>query len=535
MPTLQEQVNAAASGAVIQHDVEFVGNLVVDKAISIQGSGTIRTPSVEPAVNIPPKTGPVILKGLKICTSPDVPMVYTILNCGSWQTSVLADVPQGLVIDSCEIFGQPNQDIQQGVIADAANVVIQNSKIREIHHSGADAQAILVRNGPGPFRILDNYLEASGENILFGGADARIPDLVPSDIEIRRNLITAPLSWNVYGLDFVPIFGQAVTWTTDPAPGPNEPSTDHYRPRWIDAQGNTAKHYKNKNRLELKNARHVLIDGNTFQNSWGDAQIGFGVLFTVRNQDGTNPWAVVEDITFTNNSLLNVAGGFQLLGLDYIHPSQQCARLRIANNLIKLAQNDALGPNGRLLQLQQFNQVTFENNEADPPHSIANLTGQDASGMPLTVSGFIYRNNLVSYGQYGLFADGDKPFTVYAPDGIVTNNYIYGPSIPAIKKLPGNFYSDAKPNTLPAGIGADTAALLAAQTKPIATPPVVPPVTSTPAPIPIPTPIKYVYDSRPWPTSGTARLKLLNDMGALSWRLSQVVSSTVYFEKRVDF
>jgi hypothetical protein len=32
---------------------------------------------------------------------------------------------------------------------------------------------------------------------MFGGADPSIPDLVPSDIEIRRNHLFKPLSWKI--------------------------------------------------------------------------------------------------------------------------------------------------------------------------------------------------------------------------------------------------------------------------------------------------------------------------------------------------
>ncbi len=55
-----------------------------------------------------------------------------------------------------------------------------------------DAQAIAGFNGPGPFKISNNYLGGDTENILFGGADPRISNLIPSDIEITRNVFTKP-------------------------------------------------------------------------------------------------------------------------------------------------------------------------------------------------------------------------------------------------------------------------------------------------------------------------------------------------------
>ena len=61
--------------------------------------------------------------------------------------------------------------------------------------SGLDTQAICGWNGPGPYTITNNYLEAAGENILFGGADPSIPNLVPSNITVTGNYLTKQLAW----------------------------------------------------------------------------------------------------------------------------------------------------------------------------------------------------------------------------------------------------------------------------------------------------------------------------------------------------
>lgn len=64
---------------------------------------------------------------------------------------------------------------------------------------GGGAQRTLAQvphwNGPGPFVISNNYLEGSGENIIFGGSDPSIPDLVTSDIVNTGNLISKPTRW----------------------------------------------------------------------------------------------------------------------------------------------------------------------------------------------------------------------------------------------------------------------------------------------------------------------------------------------------
>ena len=67
--------------------------------------------------------------------------------------------------------------------------------ISDIKASGFDAQAIAGWNGPGPFTITNNYLEASTENVLFGGADPGIANLVPSYITFKGNHVAKPEAW----------------------------------------------------------------------------------------------------------------------------------------------------------------------------------------------------------------------------------------------------------------------------------------------------------------------------------------------------
>ena len=54
-----------------------------------------------------------------------------------------------------------------------------------IHEIGADTRAIAASNGPGPFKIVNNYLEAAGEDAGEGvrkGDDTNevVPGSVPS-------------------------------------------------------------------------------------------------------------------------------------------------------------------------------------------------------------------------------------------------------------------------------------------------------------------------------------------------------------------
>lgn len=117
------------------------------------------------------------------------------LGLGGTGQTTLAQVPHHIAIDRCYIHGDPLLGQKRGISLNSATTTIINSHIADIKGVGMDTQAIGGWNGPGPYVIENNYLEAAGENVLFGGADPKIPDLIPSDITLRGNHVTKPRSW----------------------------------------------------------------------------------------------------------------------------------------------------------------------------------------------------------------------------------------------------------------------------------------------------------------------------------------------------
>jgi hypothetical protein len=109
------------------------------------------------------------------------------------QTS-LSYVPYKLVMDRVWLHGHPMKGMKRGIYLNAASTDILNSYFEDFYHF-SDSQAISGANGPGPYRIINNHLEAAGENILFGGEDPKITNLIPSDIEIRGNYMRKDLAW----------------------------------------------------------------------------------------------------------------------------------------------------------------------------------------------------------------------------------------------------------------------------------------------------------------------------------------------------
>src|SRR5260370_11832353 len=145
-----------------------------------------------------------------------------------------------------------------------------------------DATAVGGGNSDEPIYTLkfyNNFVEAAGENIMFGGSGATI---VPTDIEIRRNHLFRPMLWK------------------EGEPG--------YTPT---ASGQP---YIVKNNFELKSAIRVLFEANLLENSWGGfSQTGFSILLTPKSGLSRQcPVCRVNDITIRFNRIRNVAGALMI-------------------------------------------------------------------------------------------------------------------------------------------------------------------------------------------------------------------------------
>ena len=116
----------------------------------------------------------------------------TLIALGDDTTSAPA---HDLVVDRVYAHGDQYKGMKRGIALNSQRTDVLNSYICDIKAVNADAQAINGYNGAGPFRIINNYVEGAGENILFGGSDPAVSQLVPSNIEVRGNHIYKPLAW----------------------------------------------------------------------------------------------------------------------------------------------------------------------------------------------------------------------------------------------------------------------------------------------------------------------------------------------------
>lgn len=409
-----------------------------------------------------------------------------------------AHVPHSIELDRLYIHGDALMGQKRGIALNGAGVTIRNSHISDIKALGIDTQAIGGWNGPGPFRIENNYLEASGENILLGGADPAIAGLVSEDVTIRYNHVTRPVSWREpivaapASLSAKPSSGGALsagthtyrvvarrkvgggatarstatpevtavvsgggasvlTWSavadaTDYRVYVRRPdgaarywtvTTTSFMDTGIGGTSGAAPtgigdRWLVKNLFELKNARHVVVEGNLFENNWAHGQAGYAILFTPRNQDGTCTWCVVEDVTFHANVVRNVAGGVNILGYDDLAPSRQTAGIRLTDNLFTALDRSLGGSAWFVLITGGPRDIVVDHNTIDADGTAILYVAGGTPASPQHVTGFRFTNNATRHNAYGINGTdvgfGNAILAHFFPDAVFARNWLQGGS-----------------------------------------------------------------------------------------------------------
>jgi hypothetical protein len=338
--------------------------------------------------------------GIEFAPAPGTTQIYTVVAIGNANTSS-ATLPHHIVFDRCYVHGTANSNDRRGIEMDGAYVAVVDSYISGFQDAtvGADSQGLWAYNTTGPLQIRNNYIEAASENVLFGGADSRAAALVPTSIEIRNNHFYKPLSL-------------------------------------------IATKYAVKNLLEFKAARRVLVTGNTFENNPAKSQNGFALLITPRNQGSKAPWSVTSDIAIVDNRFINVGSGLNIMGHDYIYPSQLTQRLLVRDNIIGITGLN--GANGwAFLFIDGGSDYTINHN------TIINTTVAPAATPDVAmtdsapkINNFVFTNNLSTHTAYGFFGsgagEGTRALNTYFTNWTFSKNVLVGR--PAATYPAGNFF-----------------------------------------------------------------------------------------------
>ncbi|MCY7375336.1 MAG: right-handed parallel beta-helix repeat-containing protein [Pyrinomonadaceae bacterium] len=263
--------------------------------------------------------------------------IYNLIYLGAEK---LADVPHHIEIDRCYLRSNLPGITRRGIALNSAETIIKNSYLAGFAGAGEETQGICGWSGTKNVKIINNYIEAGAENIMFGGSDPATAELIPADIEVRGNHLNKPAEWK----------GK----------------------------------YTLKCLFELKNAKRVNFVGNYLENNWE----GSAFRITVRNQDGKAPFSTIEDVTVKDNIVVNAGAGINILGSDDTHPSQPLKRLTIANNLF-------LEIDGYFIQISGGEDVSIFNNTSFDSGFIASIHGG-------ATKNFLFRDNIVAHGEYGI-------------------------------------------------------------------------------------------------------------------------------------
>lgn len=378
------------------------------------------------------------LVGLEITRAAGVPGGPTLI------TTPQSGTIDHIIIDRSWVHGTTNDDTRAGFYLSGSSYVgIIDSYFSDFHctsETGACTDAHTICGGTrdnqdGVYQIEDNFLEASGEGLIFGGGPATT---TPADITIRKNHFFKPWQWRQGNAGFV--------------------------------GGNSGNPFIVKNHLELKNAMRVLIEDNLMENVWGGfSQSGYGLLLTPLNQStgagNVCPACQVSDITVRYVHISHGGGGMQLVtSISTGAPGLAGTRWSIHDVVMDDINSSYAGP-GVLFEVQNgwpvnpINNVVINHVTGFPDSAAGGIisTGNDVTNPEM--GPFTFTNSIVSSGRYpvwnalppGSCADSDVPITIFnscfTTSTFNHNAMIATPSAFPVSKWPsGNYFPASTAN-----------------------------------------------------------------------------------------
>jgi len=186
---LQSALNAARPGdtVVLQANAEFVGNFVLpvksgDAWITVRTStadsslppagyrikpgdaallARLRSPNADPALRTAPGAHHWVLRYLEFRANQSGLNDLIQIGDGSSAQNSMTLVPHHISLDHVYVHGDRYVGQKRCIALNAGNVTIRDSHISDCKGVGQDTQAICGWNGPGPYTIENNYLEAA--------------------------------------------------------------------------------------------------------------------------------------------------------------------------------------------------------------------------------------------------------------------------------------------------------------------------------------------------------------------------------------
>jgi hypothetical protein len=294
-----------------------------------------------------------------------------------------------IVLDRSWLHGTAQDEAAYGFkLSGTNNVAIVDSYFSDFHCtaiSGTCTEAHAVHGGTGSsqdglYKIQNNFLEASGQAILFGGGAATT---TPTDVTIRLNHFFKPWQWMKGSSPF------------QGGVGGNPFIVRHH--------------------LEFKNAVRVLIEDNLLENVWGGfGETGDAILLTPKSQhiksgDNVCPICQVTDVTLRYTHVIHASGGIEIATVLSGNgangaPALAGTRFSIHDVVMDDISRRYIGGGwlfsmGNNWQVNPLNTITIDHITAFPDYEGGILALGNKMSNP-QMYGFVFTNSIVTAGRY---------------------------------------------------------------------------------------------------------------------------------------
>ncbi len=303
---------------------------------------------------------------------------FSLIEVGGRAQTSLSTNPQKIIFQHIVMNPPDTTMVRHGMWNDGYKVSVISSWLGNIFvrcfpGSGCitDSNAIFSLNGKGAHVYNNSYIEASTENIIYGGDVVSVDGHTPTNIEIRRSYFFKRLAWK-------------------PNPTPL---------------------FNIKNLIEFKIGRRVYLEGNIFENHWLGADAGQPNAININSlEEPDSPWTVTEDINFENNKVVEMPSGILLansyyapVGSGLIYNPRKANNIRFKNMLFNKF-NGLNNNSSRLILLNGAEDVLLDRITQVDSTQNTNLLMSIATRNNYR---FQMTNSILGMGnQYQIFADG---------------------------------------------------------------------------------------------------------------------------------
>lgn len=338
---------------------------------SLGAMASIVAPTVVSPLTFAAGSARTVILGVEITSDSTLDQgPVALVQIGTGRETTVESLPTDIVLQQVYLHGWPRQHVRRAIAGNGGAQTLRDSWCEEIHARGFDSQCWISWNSSGPVLIENNTLQAASENIMFGGADPRVPGLVTSDVTIRRNHISKPLSW----------YGQ--NWNV-------------------------------KNLVETKSSARVLVEENVLEGAWTDGQTGYAFVLKSTSQDGTCAPCATSDWTIRRNLVRNTAAGFSIAGRadqDITGSTDSTnRRFEIVENWIEPLNVPPYTGDGRpVIFVSDNHDIEFRSNTFEDAARVRDAVLFDVSGKTKrdAVRNLRLTTNVFPHGNYGVWTSG---------------------------------------------------------------------------------------------------------------------------------